>query len=310
MTNNMYTIYVYECEHGKYYVGLTENINRRNKEHSKGEGAEWTKLHKPIQYIETYNTNDKFDEIKITLKYMDKFGIDNVRGGPYCKIVLPSDWIAHIRHVLRSTKDVCYKCHRSGHYARECMYNKDDVCYNCNRYGHYARDCPNHAEPSNIVDDIDTDTLEDVTVIDTSEDESIEIVLDDDDYCPDSDVEDVVNRIMSVSMSQYRVHKSANIVNNVKCFICRRIGHRYSSCHAVNDIEGNVITPEVKNCCRRCGRIGHNAITCDYALDIFSRECYHKANINDIKETVSNVTKDVVGKIGMMGKTAYRWFGF
>ena len=35
----------------------------------------------------------------------------------------------------------CYKCHKYGHYAKDC---NSDKCYNCCKAGHYAKDCRAH----------------------------------------------------------------------------------------------------------------------------------------------------------------------
>lgn len=39
----------------------------------------------------------------------------------------------------------CFKCNRSGHWARECR-ESSDRCYKCNKPGHLAKDCENNVE--------------------------------------------------------------------------------------------------------------------------------------------------------------------
>ncbi len=46
-------VYAIKCEGGSYYIGHTDNIPRRWREHISGKGADWTKRHKPI-YIAHY----------------------------------------------------------------------------------------------------------------------------------------------------------------------------------------------------------------------------------------------------------------
>ena len=41
--------------------------------------AEWTKLYKPIQTLETYPDCDDFDEYKYTFKMIEKYLIENIR---------------------------------------------------------------------------------------------------------------------------------------------------------------------------------------------------------------------------------------
>jgi hypothetical protein len=43
---------------------------------------------------------DKFDEDKYVFKYMEKYGIENVRGGCFSQVVLPEDKIKMIETIL------------------------------------------------------------------------------------------------------------------------------------------------------------------------------------------------------------------
>jgi len=79
-------IYVLELEHSKYYIGITMNLNIRYAQHEQGSGAGWTKLYKPIKILEVIPHGTKELENQITLRYMELFGRENVRGGYYCKV--------------------------------------------------------------------------------------------------------------------------------------------------------------------------------------------------------------------------------
>jgi len=83
----MVNIYVLKLEKGKYYVGKTNNPRFRLENH-KPNGSQWTKLYKPLELIEIKPNCDDSDQDKITLQYMDKYGIDNVRGGSFISIRL------------------------------------------------------------------------------------------------------------------------------------------------------------------------------------------------------------------------------
>ena len=55
-------------------------------------------MYKPNRLIELVPDCDNFDEDKYTIKYMAKYGIDNVRGGTFCKITLSDMHIAIIQN--------------------------------------------------------------------------------------------------------------------------------------------------------------------------------------------------------------------
>ena len=51
-------VYLLLCNNKSLYCGSTTNLKRRLQEHTSGEGALWTKLHKPIKlvYYENHDT--------------------------------------------------------------------------------------------------------------------------------------------------------------------------------------------------------------------------------------------------------------
>ncbi len=84
-----YTIYVLELENGKYYVGISKNVEARFAQHISGDGAEWTKRFKPIRLIYKVKTGhaskEKAEKLESdeTIAVMKKYGRQNVRGGEY-----------------------------------------------------------------------------------------------------------------------------------------------------------------------------------------------------------------------------------
>jgi predicted GIY-YIG superfamily endonuclease len=169
-------IYVLKCQQGKYYVGKTEkSINKRYKEHISGKGAEWTRRYKP-KYIKETKKGDNFDEDKVTKEYMTKYGIENVRGGVYCKLILDNISLQALNREIFGACNKCIKCGKLGHYIKNCKftnepkytrsnkyrnmesseedYSTDDddeeyyyesnnrgICYRCGRKGHYSNKC-------------------------------------------------------------------------------------------------------------------------------------------------------------------------
>ena len=116
----MTNIYVLKLEQNKYYIGKTNNINTRLNDHMSGNGSQWTKKYKPIEIIQVIPNCDDFDEDKYTKIYMNKFGIYNVRGGSYTKIVLSKEEISLVEKEITASTDKCYNCNKPGHFSKEC----------------------------------------------------------------------------------------------------------------------------------------------------------------------------------------------
>lgn len=119
--NDNNTIYVLQCENNKYYIGKTKRpINDRLMEHFHNIGSEFTKKYKPVSVVTILHNMDNFDEDKITKQYMKLYGIDNVRGGTYCKLILPKYQIQSLMDEINHVKGVCYRCGELGHYVDKC----------------------------------------------------------------------------------------------------------------------------------------------------------------------------------------------
>jgi len=87
--------------------------------HFDGHGSAWTKIHKPYKRI-LFIKGDKFDEDKYVFKYMEKYGIENVRGGCFSQVVLPEDKIRMIETILTGVDDRCFRCGEPGHFVNDC----------------------------------------------------------------------------------------------------------------------------------------------------------------------------------------------
>ena len=105
-----YTLYALKLEGDHYYVGMTAYRDpvRRLKEHLTGDrGALWTSLHKPLSIIETRCVGEMSQgecaqlENQMTLEYMDKHGIDYVRGGDMCQLATNKVSKIYRRHMKR-----------------------------------------------------------------------------------------------------------------------------------------------------------------------------------------------------------------
>lgn len=137
MTDSIEKIYILRLEDGKYYVGKSQNVNFRVAAHFNGNGSVWTKKYRPLEVLKIVESTDKFDEDIITLRLMEKHGIDNVRGGSFSALHLGSQ-IQTIEKMIQSSGDKCFKCGQKGHFAAKCTNLK---CTRCGRNSHSIENC-------------------------------------------------------------------------------------------------------------------------------------------------------------------------
>ena len=135
----MVNIYILELENNKYYIGKSNNLNDRIMDHLDQKGSEYTKLYKPIRLIEIKYDCDDFDEDKYTLEYMEKYGINNVRGGSFSELQISDENMVVITKMINSAQNRCFICGSKEHYANKC--NNKKKCSICESNYHLSNDC-------------------------------------------------------------------------------------------------------------------------------------------------------------------------
>lgn len=120
----MVNIYILKLEQGKYYIGKTNNPRFRLQTHFNSKGSLWTKKYKPLNVLKVIPNCDDYDEDKITRQYMDKYGIDNVRGGSFVSVKLDKSTIDTLNKMSNGTNNKCFICGEVEHFAKDCQENE------------------------------------------------------------------------------------------------------------------------------------------------------------------------------------------
>ena len=123
-------IYILKLVEDKYYIGKTTNVRMRYKQHVEGNGSEWTRKYIPIRLIKCFEMKNLFDEDNTTKEYMKNHGIDNVRGGSYCQIILSDEIKNFIQRELWSIDNKCHNC-GGDHFVNFCP-SKNKISENTN----------------------------------------------------------------------------------------------------------------------------------------------------------------------------------
>lgn len=141
----MVHIFILKLQSNKYYVGKTYNSKFQICDHSlRG----WTRKYSPIQIINIILNCNYYDEDKYTIKYMNKYGIKNVRGGSFKAMTLSTSDIKTIRRMINFDK--CYKCGQKNHLIRNCDMVEVWQCDYCHKNFFTEKNCKKHVKHNHI----------------------------------------------------------------------------------------------------------------------------------------------------------------
>jgi hypothetical protein len=205
----MVYIYALQLEQGKYYIGKTNNPQFRLESHFNSNGSEWTKIYKPLKVLDIKPNCDDYDEDKITRQYMDKYGINNVRGGSFVSVKLEKSTIDILKQMSNGTNNKCFVCGKGGHFAKDCEYEQVWVCEYCGKEFMEEQKCKRHEKKCN-----QNNEKCNCPTSYFSPHRKIKCFLNNEILCDDSDDD-----------------KNC-------CFRCGREGHITSSCYASKHING------------------------------------------------------------------------
>jgi putative endonuclease len=54
-----WSVYIIECKDSKLYTGITNNLERRVKQHNSGNGGRFTKYRRPVKLVYSQKVSDK-----------------------------------------------------------------------------------------------------------------------------------------------------------------------------------------------------------------------------------------------------------
>jgi hypothetical protein len=139
-------IYILKLKESKYYIGKTKNGVTRIMHHFSDQGSKWTKKYEPISVDKIIYKADEFDEDKWVKIYMNKYGIDNVRGGTYSNMKLHFTTVQFLEREFNHAREQCFTCEKYGHLSTDCSTGtkyvvKKMFCGNCGGRSHNSNTC-------------------------------------------------------------------------------------------------------------------------------------------------------------------------
>ena len=119
-------VYRLQLSDNKYYIGKSYEIERRIWCHLHNNGSAWTRKYDVIERLPllTDCKDSKLWELEETLENMNQFGIDNVRGSMFSKIILSNEEKINAGKLYCEMYDLCRKCGSGNHFITYCKNDK------------------------------------------------------------------------------------------------------------------------------------------------------------------------------------------
>lgn len=135
-------VYTLQLTDNKIYVGKTtvSGFSTRMEQHFSHNGSGWTRSYRPL-YVISMIPGDAGVELTTTLQNMIKYGIDNVRGASYVKVIMNEDEKKEVQRQIWSLQDKCMEC-GGEHFINQCrQINRNLICYRCDATTHATVGC-------------------------------------------------------------------------------------------------------------------------------------------------------------------------
>ena len=252
----MVYIYIISQQNNKYYIGKTKDPQFRLLTHFKTGGCAWTKKYKPILIIGLFPDCDEFDEDKYTIKYMKKHGIDNVRGGSFCQIILDKDTKKCVERMICGASDGCHFCGKKGHFITDCYSKKNKDKYKT-KNKEFLEASKNYESADEVEFEDEEITYENLEDMLEDEDDGV-YTFDDEKYlwCDGELFEESsrktpkqlrkyldMNDMFDAVNYNWRPFQQTNKKSTKKstCHKCGRGGHYANKCYAARHVKGYAI---------------------------------------------------------------------
>lgn len=93
---SLYTVFVLKLEDDKYFIGSYYEGSNYTDDEILQVYNEWTNRYKPKSILEKHYKKPLFYDNELTVKYMCKYGMENVRGGLYTHQFLDKETIDYL----------------------------------------------------------------------------------------------------------------------------------------------------------------------------------------------------------------------
>ena len=73
-------VYIVECSDNSYYTGLALDLEKRIKRHNDGQGAKYTRSHRPVKliYTEKFDTRLAASQREVEIKKLSRLAKDTL----------------------------------------------------------------------------------------------------------------------------------------------------------------------------------------------------------------------------------------
>lgn len=240
--NRMVKIYALRLENRKWYIGKSDQPIVRIQQHRDNPHVQWIRQH-PVIDIDMVIEGDDFDEDKYTLKYMARYGVENVRGGTFSQPQLTHENMVLLHRQIASIEDRCFICRNIGHFTSECPYKNSTSNIN-----------------SNVRPNSGTLSDQSINPYRRSQNQS---PLQNQHPQNQSPLQNQPQQLQTCQTCQQQGHHSSQCPRTM-CYNCKSYGHWACDCP-----NGHSSNSYVTSVCFTCQRQGHMARQCPTST------CYH-----------------------------------